>query len=136
MVTARRDTAGPAHHARQALPHDPGRTALRVRLDIRHTRLKNMSWELMTLTLGGDFALVLSPSRPITRCIYDLSPATDMEPPQPLRMLIVVSQPENVHPFDAEKILCTLREVDEHVSLLHRAPGRRRSGGGRTGRPG
>jgi tetratricopeptide (TPR) repeat protein len=87
------------------------RTALRVRLDIRHTRLKTMPWELMTPTLGEDFALVLSPNRPITRCIYDLTPITDMEPPQPLRMLVVVSQPENVPLFDAAKILRTLRET-------------------------
>jgi tetratricopeptide (TPR) repeat protein len=84
------------------------RTALRVRLDIRHTRLANMPWELMVPTLGRDFALVLSPRQPITRCIYDLPPTAGMEAPQPLRMLVVVATPEDAPPFDAERILSTL----------------------------
>lgn len=87
------------------------RTALRVRLDIRHTRLANMPWELMVPTLGGDFALVLSPSRPITRCIYDLPPTAGMQAPQPLRMLVVVATPEDAPAFDAEKILGVLCET-------------------------
>ena len=83
-------------------------TALRVRLDIRDGRLANLPWELMVSTRGKPFPLVISPKCPITRCVYGNDLPTKLELPQPLRMLVVVSSPDDKPEFAADPILAAI----------------------------
>ena len=83
-------------------------TALRVRLDIRNADLANLPWELMVSTPGKPFPLVISRKFPITRCAYGEDLPAKLELPQPLRMLIVVSSPEDKPEFAAEPILAAI----------------------------
>jgi tetratricopeptide (TPR) repeat protein len=88
-----------------------GKTAPRVRLDISHTRLSNLPWELMVPTRGEGFTLLISPCRPIIRCLYDMEAPVGLELPQPLRMLIVTSSPDDALEFDVDRVLAAIHET-------------------------
>ena len=83
-------------------------TALRLRLDIRNVDLANLPWELMVSTRGKPFPLVISERWPITRCAYGEDVPTKLEWPGPLRVLIVVSSPEDQPEFAAEPIVAAI----------------------------
>jgi tetratricopeptide (TPR) repeat protein len=86
-------------------------TALRLRLDIRNVGLSNLPWELMVSTRGRPFPLVISPKWPITRCAYGSDLPTKTELPQPLRILIVASSPDDKPEFAADPILATINDA-------------------------
>ncbi|PWI17960.1 hypothetical protein DI272_30235 [Streptomyces sp. Act143] len=89
---------------------------LRLRLDIRDPQLAALPWELIRPPGLATNPLVLSPLRPIVR-YSDLTPEpAKKEFPHPLRILVVVAEPQDQPRYDAPRTVRRVQEVLGHLS--------------------